>query len=63
MTAEEYLNQELNGCFQTHTNDGIVLITGIEHSEVCEIIDNYHKAQLKEIMPSDKEILKFSKNI
>lgn len=28
MTAENYLDRELNGCYQKFTNDGITLISG-----------------------------------
>ena len=46
MTAEDYLNKELNGCYQTYTEDGITLISGIEHSEMCEIMDGYKQLSI-----------------
>ena len=60
MTAEDFLNDELNGCYQTHTEDGIILITGIEHSEICEIMEKYAKRQLlsrviREVQPLNAE--------
>lgn len=57
MSAEEYLNDQLKGCYQTFDEDGITLIIGIEHSEVCEIMESYHKHQMsKELEEAEKEI-------
>ena len=46
MTAENFLNDELKGCYQTYTEDGITLITGIEHSQMCEIMDGYKQLHI-----------------
>ena len=56
MNAEDYLNKELNGCYQTYTEDGITLISGIEHSEMCEIMDGYKKLSTA-VINQQREIL------
>lgn len=56
MTAEDYLNKELNGCYQTYTEDGITLISGIEHSEMCEIMDGYKQLSIP-LVSQQRELL------
>lgn len=56
MTAEDYLNKELNGCYQTYTEDGITLISGIEHSEMCEIMDRYKQLSIP-LVSQQRELL------
>ena len=56
MTAEDYLNKELNGCYQTYTEDGITLISGIEHSEMCEIMDGYKQLSIP-LVSQHRELL------
>ena len=58
MTAEDYLNKELNGCYQTYTEDGITLISGIEHSEMCEIMDGYKQLSIP-LVSQQRELLAF----
>lgn len=56
MTAEKFLNDELKGCYQTYTEDGITLITNIEHSEMCEIMDRYKQLHIP-VVSNRRELL------
>ena len=53
MRAEEFLNDDLKGCYQIYNTEGVVLITGIEHSEICRIMEeyaqSYHKVKVESI--------------
>ena len=59
MTAEDYLNKELNGCYQTYTEDGITLISGIEHSEMCEIMDGYKQLSIPLVSQQREPLLAY----
>ena len=47
MTAEDYLNNELGDTHQTYDDVGVTILSGIEHSEMCRILDEYHEHKLK----------------
>ena len=47
MTAEQFLNNDLKGTHQVYDETGVTLITGIEHSEMCRIMDEYTDHKLK----------------
>ena len=47
MEAEQFLNNDLKGTHQVYDETGVILISGIEHSEVCRIMEEYHQAKLK----------------
>lgn len=47
MEAEQFLDNDLKGTHQVYDETGVTLITGIEHSEICRIMDEYHQAKLK----------------
>lgn len=50
MTAEEFLNDDLKGTHQTHDETGVILINGIEHSEVCRIMEDFARRKMTELM-------------
>ena len=56
MTAEEFLNDDLKGTHQTYDETGVILISGIEHSEVCRIMEDFARKKMTELM-EDKIIL------
>lgn len=47
MEAEQFLDNDLKGTHQVYDETGVTLITGIEHSEICRIMDEYHEHKLK----------------
>lgn len=47
MTSEEFLNNEIGDAHQTYDDVGITILHGIEHSQMCEILDRYHEHKLK----------------
>lgn len=53
MNAEEYLNKELKDGYQVYDDTGDILISGIQHSEICRIMEQYHKYKLVELLQTD----------
>ena len=47
MEAEQFLDNDLKGTYQVYDETGVTLITGIEHSEICRIMDEYADHKLK----------------
>lgn len=47
MTSEQFLDNELKGTHQIYDESGVTLLTGIEHSEICRIMDEYSEYKLK----------------
>ncbi len=56
MTAQEYLDNDLQGTHQTYDETGVTLITYIEHSEICRIMEDFARKKMTELM-EDKIIL------
>lgn len=47
LSAEEFLDKELQGAYTIDTEDGIEIISGIEHSEMCKILESHAAARLE----------------
>lgn len=53
LTPEDFLNNELKGAHQFYDETGIILITGIEHSEICRIIEDFTKHFIENAISDD----------
>lgn len=49
MTAEEFLDSKLKGSYIIHSDDGVQLIHGLEHSRMCLFIEQYTERQTKSL--------------